>query len=86
MEGPAAVRVRINDPAKVKELESFLGRCGCAVSVVGEDVVEVRVEATRIDPTRWQPERELDTYLRVWSAIAPDAAAARDERSHPAAT
>jgi hypothetical protein len=57
--------VRTGDPARLRELASFLEGLGCEVSDVDADTLEVLApEALRDDAA----ELEVDLYLRVWEA------------------
>lgn len=57
--------VRTGDPARLRELASFLEGLGCEVSAVDAVTLGVSApEALRDDAA----ELELDLYLRVWEA------------------
>lgn len=57
--------VRTGDPARLRELASFLENLGCEVSAVDAVTLEVVApEAQRDDAA----ELEVDLYLRVWEA------------------
>lgn len=57
--------VRTDDPARLRELASFLEDVGCEVSAVDAVTLDVSApEAQRDDAA----ELELDLYLRVWEA------------------
>ena len=57
--------VRTGDPARLRELASFLEDLGCEVSAVDAVTLNVvALQALRDDAA----ELELDLYLRVWEA------------------
>jgi hypothetical protein len=57
--------VRTGDPARLRELASFLEGLGCEVSEVDAATLDVVApEALRDDAA----ELEVDLYLRVWEA------------------
>lgn len=68
------MKVRVGDPARLRELVSFLESCGCAVTDVDETTVDVTPEASRRDAAQL----ELDLYLRVWE-VSSDTRADRVE-------
>lgn len=68
------MRVRVDDPTRLRELVLYLESRGCAVSAVDEATLDVTLEISRRDAAQL----ELDLYLRVWEA-ASDARADRLE-------
>ena len=68
------MKVRFGDPARLRELVSFLESRGCAVSEVDETTLDVTPEVSRRDAAQL----ELDLYLRVWE-VSSDTRADRIE-------
>jgi hypothetical protein len=61
--------IELTTRAAAHALATYLEGCGCAVELVGDRLLEVRL------PERSQSSREaaieLEAYLRVWRALHP---------------
>jgi hypothetical protein len=60
------MRVRVGDPARQRELVSYLESRGCTVRRIDEATLEVEPEVSRRDAAQL----ELDLYLRLWEAVS----------------
>jgi hypothetical protein len=65
----AAMRVRIGDPALLRDLLDFLRRAECVAEQASADTLDVFVPHA---PSAGQARRELDLYLATWRARHPD--------------
>ena len=66
------MRVRISDKDLLGDLKTYLEAAECAVRVVGELTLEVSMPRA---PSEDQALREIEIYLRTWTAMHPDAVA-----------
>jgi hypothetical protein len=70
--GPAAMKVKIEDPSLLSELVDYLRRCDCTLGF-NDGLLEVRPRQLPIAASLWHEELELDSYLKVLSAFHPGA-------------
>ena len=66
--GAAAMRVRISDPALLRDLLDFLRRTECVAEQASADSLDVFVPHA---PSAAQARREVDVYLATWRARHP---------------
>ena len=69
-EMPAAMRVRVSDPALLENLQRYLRAADCVVEQAGADALDVAVARA---PSDEQARREVDIYLKAWQAMNPGA-------------
>jgi hypothetical protein len=60
------MRVRINDPALVGDLERYLKAAECSIERVDEATLDVTIPRA---PNADQARREVDIYVKTWSAM-----------------
>jgi len=70
----AALRIQLENSALAGDLATFLRRCDCTVTLLGDHLLAVDARALPVDPSIRQAELEVASYLRVWSAINDDTA------------
>jgi hypothetical protein len=68
------VRVVLHDRSKLAELVEYLRRCNCTVGFRGGQL-DVSPRYLPVDARLRFEELELASFLRVWSALNPNAAA-----------
>jgi hypothetical protein len=63
---PAAMRVRVSDPALLGDLQRYLRAAQCMVEQSGEDTLDVSIPRA---PSDEQARREVAIYLQAWQAV-----------------
>lgn len=71
-EMPAAMRIRVSDPALLDSLQRYLRAADCVAERAGADALDVAVPRA---PSDDQARREVDIYIRAWQAMNPGARA-----------
>jgi hypothetical protein len=66
------VRIRIRDRSQLAGLVDHLERCNCTIGFHGGDLV-ARTGSVHDERRPHDEELELSSYLRVWTALHPDA-------------
>jgi hypothetical protein len=66
------MRVRISDPALLRDLLDFLRRAECVAEQANADTLDVFIPQA---PSAAQARREVDLYLASWRARHPGVAA-----------
>ena len=69
------VRIQLENNALLGDLVSYLRRCDCTVTIIGDRTLEVTARELPVDPMVRQADLEIASYLRVWSALHEDAGA-----------
>ena len=64
----AAMRVRVSDSARLDNLMAFLQATECRVRKVDPATLDVSMPRA---PSEEQAEREVEIYLRTWTAMNP---------------
>ena len=68
------MHVEIDNASYTDALAVFLRSCDCTVEVAGPGLLDVEPHALPIDAEVRRPELELNSYLKIWSALQPASA------------
>ncbi len=66
------MRIRVSDPALLRDLISYLRAAECVAEQASKDAVEAFVPRA---PDEEQARREVNSYLAIWRAMHPGARA-----------
>jgi hypothetical protein len=66
------MKIRIEDRSLLSELVEYLRRCDCTVGFK-DGLLEARPRQLPVDPALRYEELELESYLKVFSALHPSA-------------
>lgn len=66
------MRIRIRDRSQLESLVEYLRRCNCTIGFRAGQL-DVRPRHLPVDERLRYEELELSSFLRIWSALHPDA-------------
>jgi hypothetical protein len=64
------MKVKLEDRSLLSDLVDYLHRCDCTVGLSG-GLLDVRPRQLPVDPSLGYEELEVDSYLKVFSALHP---------------